>query len=141
MKFGLILLFAISYISFSDACSCAGIPGLESYCEATFGGTFKVVGPSYYCGEMEICYPIEIVQQFRGAPVSATVLKTNDNSAACGVYLEEGNTYFIATNPVDEETFHVYSCGLLQNWTSMTCCEMIAEAKKLNCKNYTPSAI
>lgn len=96
------------------------------------------MGPSYECGEMQICYPILVVQQFRGVPVSATVVETNNNSAACGVNLNEGNTYFVVTNPVDANTFGVYLCGLLQDWTSKTCCEMITEANKLNCKNYKP---
>lgn len=140
MKFCLTLIITISYISLSDACSCAFFKGweLKTYCASSFAGTFEVLGPSYYCGQNQICYPIAVVQQFRGPNVWPTTAKTSDSSAACGVGLTVGNTYFVATNPADANTIGVYMCGLLQDWTLKTCCEMIAEAKKYNCRNINP---
>lgn len=136
--FKLILVFVLSYISYSESCSCYLPQGWEvnAYCNAGFAGTFKVLSDAYSCGPMKNCYSIAVVQQFRGNPVSPSVtLETPSQSAACGVYLVQGNTYFIATNPINPSRFGAYLCGLLQDWTQKTCCEMIAEAKKYDCAN------
>lgn len=139
----LILVLVISYISLSDACSCAIRPGWEkeTYCNAGFAGTIKVLGPSYNCGQMKICHSIAVVQQFRGSPVSPTILETASQSAACGVYLTPGNTYFVATSPLSANKIGVYMCGLYQDWTALTCCQMIENAKKYDCSKKDPTTI
>lgn len=131
--FKLILVLVACYISYTDACSCWAPEGWQfnSYYNSDFAGTFKVLGPVYNCGEMKHCYSIAVVQQFRGTPAPAiSVLETNNQSAACGVSLAPGHTYFVATNPLNANRIGVYLCGLLVDWTDMTCCDMIAEAKK-----------
>lgn len=133
----LIVVLVISYISLSDACSCFLPQGWEqqAYCNSQFAGTIKVLGPSYNCGQMNICHSIAVVQQFRGSTISPTVLETASQSAACGVYLTPGNTYFVATNPLNANRIAVYLCGLYQDWTSLTCCDMIKKAKSYDCNN------
>ncbi len=132
MKCSLILIFVISCISFSDACSCWLPVGWQwdSIWNSAYVGTFTVTGPATSCGMMKVCYPITPGQQFLGAPVAPEILETNSDSAACGVWLEPGRTYFIATDPISPLRISAYLCGLLDDWTDKTCCEMIAEAKK-----------
>lgn len=137
MKCFLIVISVIACISFSDACSCMMEEGWEwkSYCESQFGGIIKVTGPSYTCGTMKSCYPIVVVQQLRGPSISPTVLETNNQSAACGITLQPDHIYFIATNPINANRITGYLCGLVQDWTSKTCCEMIALAKQYDCSS------
>lgn len=132
-----ILVLVISYISLSDACSCYLPDGWEqqAYFNSEFAGTIKVLGPAYNCGQMKICHWIQVVQQFRGSTISPMVLETASQSAACGVYLTPGNTYFVATNPVNANRIGAYLCGLVQDWTSLTCCEMIQRAKQITSNN------
>lgn len=137
----IIVLLVVSYISCSDACSCFLPLGWQqqAYCNAGFAGVVKVVGPSYICGQTKICYTIALVQQFRGSSISPTILETANQSAACGVTLTVGHSYFVATNPINSARIGVYLCGLYQDWTGLTCCEMIKKAKEYDCnKIQTP---
>lgn len=131
----LICILAISYISLSDACSCAFMVGWErqAVCNSAFSGLIKVEGPQYNCGSFKICYPITVIQQYLGAPATPTVLETASDGAMCGVGLSAGHSYFVATNPIDENKIGVYLCSLYRDWTDLTCCEMIEEAKKYRC--------
>lgn len=130
--FKLIFVFVISYISLSDACSCLFQEGWEqqAYWNSEFAGVIEVRGPSYSCGEWKICHSIAVVQQFRGDAISPIEVETASDSAMCGVYLTEGSRYFVATNPLSASQIGLYLCGLVQDWSSYTCCDMITEAKK-----------
>lgn len=117
--FKLLLVVILSYISLSDACSCIPLVKKDAYCRSKFAGVIKVLS-STSCGTMQTCYSIQIYQQIRGATSTATVLKTNNSSAACGVTLIPGNYYFVATDPYDANTLTLSLCQLNENWTNIT---------------------
>lgn len=114
----LLLVFIItSWISSSDACDCMPIVKIDAYCKSTFVGTIKVLNSGLRCQSTNICYSIGVVQRLSGISISPTVLQTSDNSASCGVTLIEGNTYFVATNPIDLNTLGLNSCQLNEDWS------------------------
>lgn len=139
----LILVLVISYISLSNACSCFLPVGWQkqAYCNSEFAGTIKVLSSEYNCDTYKLCYDIQVVQQYKGITATPTVLETATDSAACGVYLIPGNTYFVVTNPIDENKIGVYLCSLFEDWTQLSCCERIEKAKTYRCDGVGPIVI
>lgn len=118
----LILVFVLTYISYSDACSCLPIVKSNAYCNSQFAGVIRVTSAGAYCpdGSMQTCYDITTFHQLHGTTISPTKLRTNNNPAACGVTLVQGNIYFVATNSIDPDTLGLYLCQLTENWTAIT---------------------
>lgn len=119
----LILVFIIACISLSNACSCIPIVKNKAYCSSAFAGTIKVLNSGSSCGTLKRCYSITVVQQFRGAAITPTILETASQSAACGVTLVQGHTYFVATNPINSSKLGLNLCQLKEDWTSLSICE------------------
>lgn len=116
-------VFIILFISLTDACSC--IPRNdgwknEKYCGSEFVGIIRILSPASPCGDYEICHSITVVEQLRGDPITPTIAKTPSSSAACGVAITEGETFFLATNPSDSNTIGIFSCGLHENLTELS---------------------
>lgn len=118
----LIFIFVICCLSLSDACSCWLPEGWQSkaYCESEFSGTIKVLTTAFNCGQMQHCYVITVVSQFRGAAITPFILQTASQSAACGVTLTQGNTYFVATNSINANIIGLNLCQLYENWTGLS---------------------
>lgn len=143
----LIFVFVISYISLSDACSCyrpdpASWPR-DTYCKSTFAGTIRVLAPSFTCGSMQRCYPITVVNQIRGTPISPIIVRTPEQSATCGVFLTPGNTYFVAinTDPNNPYIIGLYLCDLFENWSAFTPIEVntkLQAYRQMLCRRVTP---
>lgn len=120
-----ILVLVLFCITFSNACSCVPIVKGQAYCKSAFSGTIKVLNSGTNCGTMKRCYSITVVQQFRGTQITPTVLETNSQSAACGVTLAQGHTYFVATNPINSNRLGLNLCQLREDWTGLSICERL----------------
>lgn len=123
----LLLVILVSRLSLSDACSCLPIVLKEAYCNSQFAGIIKVLDSGSSCvdglGDGDVtdtCYPIRVVQRFRGAETKATVLRTAENSAACGVWLMKGHTYFVGASTIDYKTLGLSLCQLNNDLTELT---------------------
>lgn len=132
----LLLLVTVSCISLSDACSCIPLVKKDAYCNSAFAGTIKVLSSGISCESSEKCYSISVVQQFRGTPITSHVLQTHNSSAACGVTLIQGYTYFVAATPIDSNTLRLGSCQLNENWTEFSGAQLaneIQEYRSIQC--------
>lgn len=116
----LFFVLIISSFNLSDACDCAPPNRKEAYCKSNFVGTIRILKQARACGERDICYYIIVTDQLRGTPITPTTLRTSSDSAACGVTLTQGNTYFVITNPIDLKTIRLNSCQISENWTGLT---------------------
>lgn len=137
----LLLVFIVTCISLSDACSCARIVKKDAWCISPFAGTIKVLSTGSSCGSMNICYKIAVVQQLRGTTISPTNLRTANNSAACGVTLTQGNTYFVTTNPINLNTLGLNLCQLTEDWTGLSSIQRfnkIQEYRRIRCFEIDP---
>lgn len=131
-----ILVLIISLIGFSVACSCREGWKKEAYCNSKFIGTIKVQSSSYDCGN-EKCYTIAVVEQLRGDKITPTVLTTPSHPGLCGLRLHDGDTYFVATNPIDSDTIPLHFCRPHENWTELSDTELEEgrqEYQKYNCE-------
>lgn len=126
----LILVLVIAYISLSHACECFHPPGWQKdeYCNTVFAAKIKILSEGYNCNEIYKCYDILTVQQYKGPPITNTVLETSDTFETCGLSFAQGHTYFVAANPKDEITMGLGLCSLYDDWTGLSCCEMIQRA-------------
>lgn len=97
----------------------------DAYCNSGFAGLIKVTNSGTNCGTMKICYSIVLVHQFRGNPITPTVLETNSQSAACGVNLTQGHTYFVATNAISSNKIGLSLCQFKEDWTCLSACEFL----------------
>lgn len=124
----LILVFIISCVSLSDACSCMPVVIKDSYCNSKFVGTIKVLNSGSKCEltdeSTQICYKIAVVKQFRGDVIKPNILQTANNSAACGVTLKRGHVYFVATNPIESNTLTLNLCQLKEDWTGFSAVQL-----------------
>lgn len=118
----LILFFVliISSISLSDACDCAAPNRRKAYCKSDFVGTIRVLSNGSECGEMQICYSVDIIEKFRDTPITPRSLKTSSDSASCGVTLTQGNIYFVITNSIDSKVINLNLCQISEDWTGLT---------------------
>lgn len=128
----LLVILIVSSISLSDACSCGQIDKNVAYCSSTFVGIIQVLIAGQRCGSGNACYVIKVVNQIRGDKVSAILLRTADNFDSCGVTLVEGNTYFVATDPVAAFYIGLYLCQFYENWTGLSASEIDTNIWLLN---------
>lgn len=138
----LFLVFVVSCISSSDACSCIPIVKSQAYCNSAFSGTIKVLNSGNSCGTMKTCYSIAVIQQFRGTPIAPTELETANQSAACGVMLTQGYTYFVATNSINANKLGLNLCQFKEDWTCLSPCERllkILEYLRISCLSISVS--
>lgn len=142
IKIIFVLIFCC--ISLSDACSCVPLVIKDAYCNSKFAGTIKVLDSGSTCElpedeeQPQTCYKIVVVKQYRGNVIKPHTLRTADNSAACGVWLEAGHTYFVATNPIDRKTLNLNLCQLKQDWTGLSAAQIKEKAEnynKIQCPN------
>lgn len=126
--FKLLLVLIVSCIGSSNACSCGPIDKNAAYCNSKFVGTIKINEVGQRCGTGNTCYVLQDVKQIRGDKMTPILLRTADNSAACGVSLLKGNTYFVATDPVAIFYLGLYQCQFYEDWTGLSSSEI--EAKK-----------
>lgn len=125
IMYKLILVFVLYCINLSDACSCIQIVKKDAYCNSGFSGLIKVTNSGTNCGTMKICYSIVLVHQFRGNPITPAVLETNNQSAACGVNLTQGHTYFVSTNAISSNKIGLNLCQFKEDWTGLSACEFL----------------
>lgn len=136
-----LLLVFVTCISLSGACSCLRIVKKDAWCNSAFAGTIKVLSTGSSCGSMNICHKIAVVQQLRGTTISPTNLRTANNSAACGVALTQGNTYFVTTSPINSNTLGLNLCQLTANWTGLSSIQRfdkIQEFRRIRCFEIDP---
>lgn len=126
----LFVLIVVPCISLSDACDCMPVVKKDAYCKSKYVGSIKVLNSGSSCDSAKICHSIGVVQRFRGAAITPTALLTADNSAACGVNLIKGHTYFVATNPIDSDTLGLNSCQLLEDWTGFTLFQLLMKKRE-----------
>lgn len=124
----LILVLVICYISLLNACTCVFRPEgwkKDAYCEAQFAGIIHVTSTFSNCQTSHHCYGIVVIEQLRGPSITPTptILQTASESAACGVTLTPGHTYFVATNPIDPIRIGLSFCQFYEDWTLLSPCE------------------
>lgn len=116
----LLCVLVLSGISLSDACQCINIDKEVAYCESKFAGFIKIQSAGYDCEEIKKCYKIAVIEQIKGAKIAPTptILRTNRDSAACGVRFDKDDKYFVTTNTIDSNALTLNSCQLREKWTS-----------------------
>lgn len=127
------LVFIICSISLSEGCKCARPEGWEqkAYCTSKFAGIIKVLSNVNNCGTKH-CYSINVVNKLHGPSISPNVLTTASDSAACGVSLTKGHTYFVVTASPNTDllTISLNSCQLYRDWTELTPSELKQKIQK-----------
>lgn len=132
-------IFIASSITLSDACVCDKDDEWQKveYCDSQFIGTIRVLSPVSSCGKYKICYPITVIEQLRGDPVTPTIVRTNGpGHITCDVDITEGDTFFVASNVTDSNTIDIFICRLYENWTKLSDLEIkekIQEYKQISC--------
>lgn len=116
------ILIGTVFITVSNACSCRPIDKNVAYCNAKFVGVIKVYKAGQRCGAGNACYLIKVLDKIRCEPPSnqPIILRTADTSAACGITLNEGDTYFVATDPTSAFYIGLYQCQFYENWTGFS---------------------
>ena len=78
----------------------------------------RVLKPATKCGVNQLCWPINVIRNFKGTLIRPTILKTANQPAACGLTsLRENNVYFVATDVNVNGAITVGTCNLYEDWT------------------------
>lgn len=118
----LIMVLIVSCISLSDACRFIRKPDEQIYCESGFAGIITVASTGYPCGlyNNNLCYGINNVEQINGPSITPLILQTGLDSAGCGVTLDVGSKYFIASGVINTSVVSLYTYGLYEDWTALS---------------------
>lgn len=127
-KLLLFALIASCSLGSAFACSCMAPSSASDYfCEANFAGILTITGEPWQCGFMQKCYQFKLVRplkvdttRLRRLSLNATVIKTPEDEAMCGVSFESNEDYLVAGN-INEDTgeLALYLCSLIEDWTHM----------------------
>lgn len=123
------VLFVVTCISLSDACTCIQRTNVQKYCDSDFAGIIIVQTSAFNCGSNK-CYGISVLNQVRGPAINPFILQTTTSSAACGVSLTLGYKYFVGSSVTNSAVIRLNLCQLYENWTGLL--PAIVEQKTLN---------
>lgn len=125
----LLLVLFVCGISFSDACSCPTLDVKTSYCNAVYVGVIEVRGEQG-CGDGFTCYVIK-QKQIKGDTMTLILLKTNDDSAGCGVNFKVGEKYLVASK-YKNAVFSIFLdlCDLYENLTGLSDLEIASKTNE-----------
>ncbi len=120
----LFVLLIVTYISFSDACSCIYQTPQKQYCDSAYAAVIYTINSGSVSGTTRT-YGISVLLQFKGVPINPTQLQTSFSSASCGITLTPGNAYIVAT--ASSSPLSANSCGFVEPVGTLTVNELIAK--------------
>lgn len=113
----LFVVFIVTCISLSDACSCIYSSNQKKFCDSQFAAVIYVTNSGSVSGPTRT-YEINVFYQFKGTEIDPDQLKTSVSSASCGVTLTAGKKYIVAT--ASNSPLQLSSCDLLEEVGSLT---------------------
>ncbi|CAH1793848.1 unnamed protein product [Owenia fusiformis] len=117
-KFMLLCVVTMGIVTIVNACSCLPQHPQQHICGANFA--IKALVQSKVTVGMQWVYTVQVQVTFKGSlGIGSATIYTAFQSAACGVYLQIGETYLL-TGSFSGGQYHISLCGWNPLWSSLT---------------------